>query len=146
MKQVLYSLFIFASATLFAQKNTKIKFAVQGDMVGTTSIFENQKQMIQSVHVYKTPANLPQNLKKFSFIAENGLTEVKFKKDAGVLDNVSLAEYNKQNNLPANNPVIIEGYEFKNTDMKIFAEIAQNFEVKDYNGVKTLFITTTPKF
>ncbi|WP_435523586.1 hypothetical protein [Chryseobacterium indoltheticum] len=144
MKKVLYSLFIFASATLFAQKNTKVKFAVLEDMVGTTTLFENQKQYIKSTQAYKS-ANLPQKLKKFSFIADQGLTEVKLKNDAGILDNISLAQLNEQNNLPKNTPVIIEGYEFKDTAMRIFAEIAQEVDVKDYNGVKSLFITTTRK-
>ncbi|WP_265429278.1 hypothetical protein [Chryseobacterium sp. YIM B08800] len=144
MKKVLYSLFIFASATLFAQKNTKVKFAVLEDMVGTTTLFENQKQYIKSTQAYKS-ANLPQKLKKFSFIADQGLTEVKLKNDAGILDNISLAQLNEQNNLPKNTPVIIEGYEFKDTAMRIFAEIAQVVDVKDYNGVKSLFITTTRK-
>lgn len=144
MKKVLYSLFIFASATLFAQKNTKVKFAVLGDMVGTTALFESQKEYVQSKQAYKA-ANLPQKLKKFSFIADQGLTEVKFKNNVGPLDNVSLAQYNEQNNLPKNTPVIIEGYEFKDTSMRIYAEIAQQVEVKDYNGVKSVFITTTAK-
>lgn len=144
MKKVLYSLFIFASATLFAQKNTKVKFAVLEDMVGTTTLFENQKQYIKSTQAYKS-VNLPQKLKKFSFIADQGLTEVKLKNDAGILDNISLAQLNEQNNLPKNTPVIIEGYEFKDTAMRIFAEIAQEVDVKDYNGVKSLFITTTRK-
>lgn len=144
MKKVLYSLFIFTSATLFAQKNTKVKFAVLEDMVGTTTLFENQKQYIKSTQAYKS-ANLPQKLKKFSFIADQGLTEVKLKNDAGILDNISLAQLNEQNNLPKNTPVIIEGYEFKDTAMRIFAEIAQEVDVKDYNGVKSLFITTTRK-
>lgn len=144
MKKILYSLFIFASATLFAQKNTKIKFAVAGDMVGTTTLFENQKAYVQGTQAYKA-ANLPQKLKKFSFIADQGLTEVKLKNNVGPLDNASLAQYNEQHNLPKETPVIIEGYEFKDTAMRIYAEIAQQVEVKDYNGVKSVFITTTAK-
>ncbi|MFY1046572.1 hypothetical protein [Chryseobacterium sp. GP-SGM7] len=145
MKKILYSLLIFTSATVFAQKNKAVKFAVSDGIVGTVSIFDNVKNSIQSKELYKTSTSLPQNLKKFSFIADQGLTEIKLKKDAGILDNVNLANYNLQNNLPADRPVIIEGYEFKNTDMKIFADIAENVEVKDYNGVKSVFITTTRK-
>ena len=144
MKKVLYSLFIFASATLFAQKNTKIKFAILEDMVGTTTLFENQKEYVKSTQAYKS-ANLPQKFKKFSFIADQGLTEVKFKNNVGLLDNISLAQLNEQNNLPKDTPVIIEGYEFKDTAMRIYAEIAQQVDIKDYNGVKSLFITTTAK-
>lgn len=145
MRKILYSLLIFASVTVFAQKNPTIKFAVSNDMVGTVSIFENQKNFIKSMHVYKTAAQLPANLKKFSFLADKGLTEFKYKPDAGPMDHVSLAEYNQKHNLPENNPVIIEGYEFTNTETRIFAEIAQQLEVKDRNGVKTLYITTTQK-
>lgn len=144
MKKILYSLLIFASATLFAQKNTKVKFAILGDMVGTTTLFENQKESVQSTQAYKA-ANLPQKLKKFSFIAEQGLTEVKFKNNVGIPDNISLSQLNVQSNLPKDNPVIIEGYEFKDTNMRIYAVIAQQMEVKEYNGIKSLFITTTAK-
>jgi len=144
MKKILYSLFIFASATLFAQKNTKVKFAVLEDMVGTTTLFERQKEYVKSTQAYKI-ANLPQKLKKFSFIAEQGLTEVKYKNNVGLPDNVSLAQINEQNNLPKDTPAIIEGYEFKDTNMRIYAEIAQQVEVREYNGVKSLFITTTAK-
>lgn len=144
MKKILYSLFIFASATLFAQKNTKVKFAVLEDMVGTTTLFERQKEYVKSTQTYKI-ANLPQKFKKFSFIAEQGLTEVKYKNNVGLPDNVSLAQINEQNNLPKDTPAIIEGYEFKDTNMRIYAEIAQQVEVREYNGVKSLFITTTAK-
>lgn len=144
MKKVLYSLFIFASATLFAQKNTKIKFAVLEGMVGTTTLLESQKQYIQSTQAYKA-ANLPQKLKKFSFIAEQGLTEVKYKNNVGTPDNISIAQLNEQSNLPKDTPAIIEGYEFKDTNMRIYAEIIQQLEIKDYNGVKSIFITTTAK-
>ena len=136
--------FIFASATLFAQKNTKVKFAVLEDMVGTTTLFERQKEYVKSTQTYKI-ANLPQKFKKFSFIAEQGLTEVKYKNNVGLPDNVSLAQLNEQNNLPKDTPAIIEGYEFKDTNMRIYAEIAQQVEVREYNGVKSLFITTTAK-
>lgn len=145
MKKVLYSLLIFASATLFAQKNTNIKFIVLGETVGTSSVIEEHKEFIQNVQVYKTPASLPQKLKKFNFIAGQGLTEIKYKKDSGPFDTVVLANLNEQFNLPKNTPVIIEGYEFKDTDTRIFAEIAQDVEVKDYNGVKSVFITTSTK-
>jgi len=144
MKKFLYSLLIFASATLFAQKNTTVKFAVAGDMVGTTTLFENQKEYVQSTQAHKA-ANLPQKLKKFSFIADQGLSEVKLKNNLGPLDNASLAQYNEQSNLPKDTPVIIEGYEFKDTNMRIYAGIVQQLEVKDYNGVKSVFITTTAK-
>lgn len=144
MKKFLYSLLIFASATLFAQKNTTVKFAVAGDMVGTTTLFENQKEYVQSTQAYKA-ANLPQKLKKFSFIADQGLSEVKLKNNLGSLDNASLSQYNEQSNLPKDTPVIIEGYEFKDTNMRIYAGIVQQLEVKDYNGVKSVFITTTAK-
>ncbi|OCK50324.1 hypothetical protein BA768_20240 [Chryseobacterium sp. CBo1] len=145
MKKILYSLFIFASATLFAQKNPNVKFAVSGDMIGTVAMFESQKDFVQSTQVYKTAASLPQKLKKFSFLADQGLTEVKFKNNVSPFDNISLASFNQQSNLPKDTPVFIEGYEFKDTNMRVFSEIAQNLEVKDYNGVKTLFITSTRK-
>lgn len=143
MKKILYSFLLFSSVCLFAQKNPAIKFAVANDIVGTVDMFNNKKDFIQSVHVYKTPATLPQNLKKFSYIAENGFVEVKIKKGYENLDRLTLAQLNIQNNLPKETPVIIEGYEFTNPETIIYADILAKTEIKDYKGKKSLFITTT---
>jgi len=145
MKKVLYSLLICTSATLFAQKNPNVKFAVLNDIVGTTALFDGQKEVVQLKQNYKTTASLPQNLKKFSFLAEKGLSEFKLKNNAGILDNLSIASLNKSYKIPAETPVVIEGYEFSNPDTMIFGEILQNVEVKDNNGKKSLFVTTTAK-
>jgi len=85
MKKILYSLLICASATAFAQKNPNVRFAVSNNAVGTVSMFDANKKYVQSVNVFKTKANIPQNLKKYDFLADNGLTEVKFKKDIFLL-------------------------------------------------------------
>lgn len=145
MKKVLYSLLIFASATLFAQKNPTVKFAICNDAVGTVEMFEAKKQFVQSVNIFKTKANLPQNLKKFDYLAENGLAEVKFKKDFGTLDFMSLGNFNVQNGLPKDTPVFIEGYEFKNTDTNIFADMIADTKVETVDGKKSLVITTIKK-
>ncbi|ASK32617.1 hypothetical protein CEY12_22140 [Chryseobacterium sp. T16E-39] len=145
MKKILYSFLLLSSAFLFGQKNPAAKFAVANDIVGTVNMFKDKPDFIQSMHVYKTPATLPQNLKKFSYIAENGITEFKIKKGYENLDRITLAQLNTQNDLPKETPVIIEGYEFTNTDTPIYADILAKTEVKDYNGKKSLFITTTQK-
>lgn len=142
MKKILYSLFIFASALLFAQKNPNVKFAVSGDAVGTVAMFDAKKEFIQSVNVFKTSANLPQNLKKFGYLSENGLAEVKFKKNFGPLDTMKISQLNEQYGLPKDNTVFIEGYEFS-PEAKIYSDMLVKQEVKDYNGKKTLFVTTT---
>lgn len=145
MKKVLYSLLIFASATLFAQKNTTVKFAICNDAVGTVAMFDAKKEAIQSMHVYKAKANLPQNLKKYDYLAENGLVEMKFKKDFGTLDRMSLANFNVQHGLEKDSPVLIEGYEFKNTETHIFADMIADTKVELIEGKKTLVITTVKK-
>ena len=145
MKKILYSLLIFASATLFAQKNPTVKFAICNDAVGTVAMFDTRKEAVQSVNVFKTKANLPQNLKKFDYLADNGLAEVKFKKDFGTLDNMALADFNTQNGLPKDTPVFIEGYEFKNTDVHIFADMIADYKVETVDGKKALVITTNKK-
>lgn len=142
MKKLLYSLLIFASASLFAQKNPSAKFAVANDIVGTVDMFNVRKNIIQSTNVYKA-ANLPQGLKKYSYIAQNGLTEFKIKSGfEGTFDRISLANLNEQYNIPKDTPVFIEGYEFPDTETVVYGDILAKMEAKDYNGKKTLFIST----
>lgn len=143
MKKLLYSFLIFASASLFAQKNPATKFAVADNIVGTVEMFNGKKEIIQSKKEYKV-AGLPQNLKKFSYIAGNGIVEVKIKKDY-VLDRISLAQLNEQQGLAKDTPVLIDGYEFSDTNTNIYADILSNIEVKDHNGRKTMFISTPQK-
>lgn len=145
MKKILYSLLIFASATLFAQKNTSVKFAICNDAVGTVDMFDANKQYVQSVNVFKPKANLPQNLKKYEYLADNGLAEVKFKKNFGTLDIISLGNLNVQNGLPKESPVYIEGYEFSNTDTVIFADMMADYRVGLVEGKKALVISTIKK-
>ncbi|MFP7657966.1 hypothetical protein [Chryseobacterium proteolyticum] len=64
MKKILYSFLLVSSVCLFGQKNPSAKFAVANDIVGTVDMFKDKSDFIQSMHVYKTPATLPQNLKK----------------------------------------------------------------------------------
>ena len=56
---------------------------------------------------------------------------------------MALSNMNVQYNIPADNPVFIEGYEFADTNTLIYPEIKKRTETKDYNGKKTLFIYTT---
>jgi|UPI000647CCD1 hypothetical protein len=141
MKKLLYSFLLLSSATLFAQKNTATKFAVANDIVGTVDMFNAYKSRIQSTQTYKA-ANLPQNLKKFGYIAENGLVEYKLKSGQGVLDRLPLSELNAQYGLAKNTPVFIDGYEFTNTDTLVFGDILGNMEVIDNKGSKAVSIIT----
>jgi len=145
MRKILYSLLIFASATLFAQKNPTVKFAICNDAVGTVAMFDAKKEFVQSVNVFKAKTNLPQNLKKYDYLAENGLAEVKFKKDFGTLDYMTLGNYNAQNGLPKDASVFIEGYEFKDPETKIFADMIADTKVQTVDGKKSLVITTIKK-
>lgn len=140
MKKILYSFLILSSATLFAQKNPSVKFAVANDIVGTVGMFTAKKAIVQSSNAYKNAAGLPQGLKKYGFIAERGLTEFKIKNGYEALDRISLAELNTQNGVAENTPVFIEGYEFPDTNIKIYGDILGKTEVKDHNGKKTVFL------
>jgi hypothetical protein len=143
MKKILYSFLILSSVALSAQKNPSVKFAVANDIVGTVGMFNAKKAIVQSSNVYKSPAGLPQGLKKYSFIADKGLTEFKIKNGFEDLDRVSLAELNSQYGVPENTPVVIEGYEFADSSTKIYGDMMGNVEVKDYNGKKTVFLSTS---
>lgn len=143
MKKLLYSFLIFASASLFAQKNPATRFAVADNIVGTVEMFNGKKDIIQSTNMYKS-ANLPQSLKKFSYIAANGIVEFKIKKNQ-VLDRISLAQLNEQQGVAKNTPVFIDGYEFTDTETNVYADILNHIEVKDHNGKKAIFISTQQK-
>ncbi|MBO9693507.1 hypothetical protein [Chryseobacterium sp.] len=144
MKKILYSFLILSSATLFAQqKNPAVKFAVADNVIGTVELFNTRKNLLQVSKVYNTPSSLPQGLKKYSSVFTKGVTEYKFKNGENVFDRMALSEINIQYNIPADNPVFIEGYEFTDTSTLIYPQIKKKTEVKDYNGKKTLFIYTT---
>ncbi|WP_126654288.1 hypothetical protein [Chryseobacterium aureum] len=144
MKKLLYSFLILSSATLWAQqKNPAVKFAVADNAIGTVELFNAKKNVLQVWKVYNSPASLPQNLKKYSSVFTKGVTEYKFKNGENVFDRMALSNMNAQHNIPADNPVFIEGYEFADTGTMIYPEITKRTETKDYNGKKTLFIYTT---
>ncbi|SEM26030.1 hypothetical protein SAMN05421856_10252 [Chryseobacterium taichungense] len=143
MKKLFYSLLLLSSATLFAQKNVSAKFAVAGDTVGTVDLFTNSyKNTIEGTRSYKSAAELPQNLKKFSFIADNGLVEYKLKKNQGALDKTTLSDLNNRYGLANGTPVFIDGYEFKNTNLTVFEEMLSKVEVNDSHGLKAISVTT----
>jgi len=142
MKKILYSLLICTSATVFAQKNPSTRFAVANDIVGTVDMFTIRKDIIQSKNAYKTAATLPQNLKKYSFLADKGLTEVKIKAGYEALDRLTISQLNEQHQLPKDQPVLIDGYEFSNPETSVYGDLLAKMDVKDYNGKKTLFIST----
>jgi hypothetical protein len=142
MKKILYSFLLLSSATLLAQKNPATKFAVANDIVGTVDMFNAHKSAIQSSQVYKTPANLPQNLKKYSSIAENGLVEYKIKNGQENIYRLPVSDLIVLYQIAENTPVYIDGYEFTNTKTLVFGEILTKMEAKDKDGKRTLFITT----
>ncbi|WP_326982963.1 hypothetical protein VUJ46_22920 [Chryseobacterium sp. MYb264] len=142
MKKILYSFLLCSSTVLFAQKNPSTRFAVANDIVGTVDMFTIRKDIVQSKSIYKTAATLPQNLKKYSFIADKGLTEVKIKAGYETLDRLTISQLNEQYQLPKGQPVLIDGYEFSNPETAVYGDVLGKMEVKDDNGRKTLFIST----
>ncbi|MCJ8153875.1 hypothetical protein MKJ01_08920 [Chryseobacterium sp. SSA4.19] len=145
MKKLFYSFLLLSSATASAQKDVNAKFAVANDIVGTVDMFTaNHKNSIQSTRTYKSAAELPQNLKNFSYLADNGLVEYKLKSGTSI-DRLALSEVNVQFGLPEQTPVFIDGYEFKNTNTKVYGDLLYNMQVIDRNGQKAVSITTTKK-
>ncbi|MFC3161466.1 hypothetical protein SAMN05443633_101552 [Chryseobacterium arachidis] len=143
MKKLFYSFLLLSSVTLFAQKNTATRFAVANDIVGTVDMFtSNHKGSIQSTQTYKTAASLPQNLKKFNYIADNGLVEYKLKKGHDNIDRVAVFEVLAQFGLPEGSSVLIDGYEFTDPKTLLFGDILNHMKTIDYNGKKAVSITT----
>lgn len=142
MKKLLYIFLIISSGLLWAQKNSSVQFAVYNDAIGTASMFDLYKSGIEKVNVYKTKASLPSHLKKFDYLADNGLIEIKFKKNEGYPDSLSLEMLNEQSNLPKDRPVFIEGYQFNDTTTRVYNEMIDNIELVDFNGQKCIHIST----
>ncbi|WP_330746697.1 hypothetical protein [Chryseobacterium sp. CP-77] len=142
MKKLLYILFIINSLLLLGQKNSNIQFAVYNDAVGTSSMFNLYKSSIEKLNVFKTKASLPSHLKKFDYLADNGLIEITFKKNEGYPDSLSLEMLNEQSDLPKDRPVFIEGYQFNDTSTRIYSEMITNIELKDCNGLQCIHIST----
>lgn len=142
MKKLLYIFLVFVSGVLLAQKNTDVKFAVYNNAIGTASMFDLYKDSIEKVNIFKTKASLPSHLKKFDYLADNGLIEIKFKKNAGFPDRLSLEMLNEQNNLPKDKTVFIEGYPFNDTTTLVYNDMISNIELIDSNGQKNIHIST----
>lgn len=145
MKKLLYTFLIFASGMVMAQKSNTVKFAVYNDVIGTAKMFDNYKSSIEKINIFKTKATLPSNLKKFEYLADNGLVEVKLKKNGAYPDSISLELLNSQNNVPKNSPVFIDGYKIEGPDTRIYSEMIENTDIIDYNGQKCLSISTAQK-
>ncbi|MCW3169863.1 hypothetical protein OMO38_15160 [Chryseobacterium sp. 09-1422] len=143
MKKILYSFLIFSSTILLGQKNTKVKFAICNGAVGTTEMFEPHKKDIESTTFFMATTKLPQHLQKFSYLAEGGLTELKFKKNVGAPDIMSLAALNEQSNVAKDTKVMIDGYVFDNPETNIYIVMVKRIDVKEDNGEKYLSIFTS---
>ncbi|CAA7194462.1 hypothetical protein [Chryseobacterium potabilaquae] len=145
MKRALYCLFLFTSAISFAQKNSGNQFAIANDIVGTVSLFNSKKQIIQSKNEYKTAASLPKDLKKYSYLADKGLVVYTIKNGQEGLDRLSIAQVNEINGLPKETPVYIDDYQFSDPDILVYAEILPKVAIKENNGKKYLDIKTSSK-
>ncbi|PWW17683.1 MULTISPECIES: hypothetical protein [unclassified Chryseobacterium] len=142
MKKLLYIFFITNSLLLLGQKNSNIQFAVYNDAIGTSSMFNLYKSSIEKLNFFKTKASLPSHLKKFDYLADNGLIEITFKKNEGYPDSLPLEMLNEQSNLPKDRPVFIEGYQFNDTTIRVYSEMITNIELKDCNGLQCIYIST----
>jgi len=142
MNKLLYTFLIFFSGVLLAQKNNTVKFAIYNNVIGTASMFNLYKSSIEKINVFKTKASLPSHLKKFDYLADNGLIEIIFKKNAGYPDSLSLEMLNEQNNLPKDRPVYIDGYQFNDTSTLIYNDMITTIEFKEVNGQQCIHIST----
>jgi hypothetical protein len=147
MKKFLYTALIFASVTVFGQKAGQSQFVLIDGIISSEKMIKNDvpKSEIQTMNVYKTKAALPENLKNWANVSDNGLTELKLKKNATVYDRISLGELNEQVKLAKDNPVFVAGRKIENTDLKIFGNVLDNMEVKTIDGMQVLSITFPAK-
>ncbi|MGH1516283.1 hypothetical protein [Chryseobacterium sp. JK1] len=143
MKKLLYSFLLLSSVALVAQQKVAPKFAIADNVIGTVDMFNTKKSLVQVSKVYSTPASLPQNLKKYSKLFTKGVAEYKFKDGKNIFDIMSLADINVQYGISQDTPVFIDGVEVNDTKTLIYPQIKKKTEEKNYNGKKTLFISTT---
>lgn len=134
-------MFLF-SVFAFAQKDLSTQFIISDNTIGTVDMFKEKASFIEKQDVYKAGTALPENLKKFSFLADNGLSSIKIKPSYKSLDVATVGDINKWHKLPAETSILLDGFEVKGKDTKIFSEILADFKVVDYNGQKTLSIKT----
>ncbi|AYN01188.1 hypothetical protein EAG08_13510 [Chryseobacterium sp. 3008163] len=71
------------------------------------------------------------------------MTEIKFKKNVGTPDIMSLEALNEQSNIPKDTKVMIDGYVFDNPTTNIYSVLVKKIEVKEDNGEKYLSIFTS---
>ena len=141
MKKIIFSIALFTAAFMYSQKNPNVRFAVIDGAIGTESLVKEFKNNIKSTKKFNKGAALSTSMQKFNIIADNGLVEATFKPEMGLpVDLYPVKTMNEQNNLPADNPIILDGYEIP-ANMTIYSNIIETFEIKDYNGKKTVFIT-----
>ncbi len=145
MKKFLYSFLVLSSVFASAQKTAGTKIAVADGIIGTVEMFSvNHKNAVQNSRTY-TLANLPQNLKKFSALAGNGLVEYQLKNDAGTIDRLALYQLNEQFRLPKDTPVLIDGKEVSDTSLQIYGDLLSHMKLTDHNGKKSVFVDTALK-
>ncbi|WP_415327633.1 hypothetical protein [Chryseobacterium sp. MMS23-Vi53] len=140
MKKALYIFLIFISGMLSAQ-TAYSKLIICNDAVGMMRIFDQHQ--IEKSNIFKSKSNLPSNLKKFDFLADNGLTEIKLKKNAASPDMMPLEMLNEQYGLPKNTIVFIDGYKFDDPKINIYSEIIADGKIVEHNSQKSLHISTT---
>lgn len=145
MKKLLYSFLIISSALVSAQKTAGTKLVVANGVIGTVEMFTvNHKNAVQNSRTY-TPASLPDNLKKFSAIAGNGLMEYQLKNSSGTLDRLALYQLNEQFKLSKDTPVLINGTEVADTSLLIYGDLLSSMKLVDYKGKKSVFVDTAMK-
>ncbi|MBF6610251.1 MAG: hypothetical protein ITF99_03795, partial [Chryseobacterium sp.] len=112
MRKILYTFLLVASAMTYAQSKNQPVVLVDG-MLASNSLIASDKKNVQSTKVFKTAANLPQNLKSFEGLASNGIISASVKEN--YYDRISLEGLNQQFKLNAQNTVYFDGQPIKDT-------------------------------
>ncbi len=143
MKKIFYILAFCASFASFAQQSPKQPLVIIDGMLASNTMINNDKKNIQKMDVYKTPANIPQNLKSFEKLATNGLISVTAKEM--YYDRMSLEQINEGFQLPAVNPVYFDGNLIENTKLLVIPNALENMSVELINGKKYVSLSTLSK-
>lgn len=142
MRKILYTFLLVASAMTYAQSKNQPVVLVDG-MLASNSLIAGDKKNIQSTKVFKTAANLPQNLKSFEGLASNGIISASVKEN--YYDRISLEGLNQQFKLNAENTVYFDGQPIKDTTIQVLGNVLEHMEVREKDGQKFLYIFTTPQ-
>lgn len=138
MKKIIFTLFLAISGLAMSQNSTKL--ALVNGALASNSLKEIDKNNIKAITLIKNQNKLPQNLKSIEVNDQNPVFIIEVKEN--YYDKISLAELNRQNDLPSDNPINYNGRTISNTQLDMIANVLKDQKVNTVEGKKVLFITT----